>query len=184
VRVAFACALAAVVGLGCGPGPTSTATPSATAVASAETSDFVLASPVFANGGSIPLENTCDGDDLPIALQWSGTPPGTVEFALVMDDPDAGGFVHWVVVDIPAAASSMGGAQGLEVGRQGRNGRNTEGYIGPCPPTGTHTYVFTLYALSRPMALSSIPSGATVRTVVADRTLAVAELTGVYAREP
>lgn len=188
MRFVLAFALLAVTVPGCGSGSHSSQTPTATIAAtvlpSAEVAGFALRSPLFTNGGSIPVENTCDGEDLPIVLEWSGAPQGTVEFALVMDDPDAGGFVHWVVVDIPATASSVGGPAGDTGGRDGRNGQNTEGYIGPCPPEGTHAYTFTLYALSRPMALSSIPTAATVRTVVADRTLAVATLTGLYAREP
>ena len=36
---------------------------------------------------------------------------------------------------------------GGEVARQGRNDFGKAGYGGPCPPGGTHHYVFRIYAL-------------------------------------
>jgi len=33
------------------------------------------------------------------------------------------------------------------MGIAGRNSFGKDGYGGPCPPSGTHHYVFTLYAL-------------------------------------
>jgi phosphatidylethanolamine-binding protein (PEBP) family uncharacterized protein len=69
---------------------------------------LALTSPAFADGEPIPSEYTCDDADRQLPLAWSGTPAGTVEFALIFDDPDAGGFVHWVVTGIPADTSEMG----------------------------------------------------------------------------
>jgi hypothetical protein len=65
---------------------------------------FVLTSPSFDEGGAIPIRHTCDGADVSPALNWEGAPQGTVSLALILDDPDANGFIHWVVVDIPGGA--------------------------------------------------------------------------------
>ncbi|HEY6865856.1 MAG TPA: hypothetical protein VI792_01290, partial [Candidatus Eisenbacteria bacterium] len=59
-----------------------------TSVPTARTT-LVLSSPAFAGGGGIPRPYTCDGTDVPPALQWSGAPQGTASFALIVDDPDA-----------------------------------------------------------------------------------------------
>src|ERR1035437_2062846 len=63
--------------------------------------DFVLTSPSFDESGAMPVRHSCDGTDVSPALAWQGAPQGTVSFALIVDDPDARGFIHWVVFDIP-----------------------------------------------------------------------------------
>jgi len=167
--------------------PTSAPTPPASAAPAASPTErtpdvpFELTSSVFADGSPIPAEYTCDGADLQLPVAWAGTPLGTVELALVMDDPDAGGFVHWVVVGIPASVFEL--AEPLpEEARHGRNGFGRARYNGPCPPSGTHTYVTTLYALSAPLEVGDQPGAGAVRRAAADVTLATAVLTGTYVR--
>jgi Raf kinase inhibitor-like YbhB/YbcL family protein len=145
--------------------------------------DFSLTSPAFAEGGQIPTEHGCDGGDSPIPLRWSGTPDGTSELALVMDDPDARGFVHWVVTGIPASVSELG-AGGLPAGaREGQNDFGRAGYGGPCPPSGSHRYVLTLYALSAPLELAGSPSAEDVRAAAREGAVAEARLAGSYQRQ-
>ena len=128
---------------------------------------FVLTSPSFDEGGAIPIRHTCDGADVSPALNWEGAPQGTVSLALILDDPDANGFIHWVVVDIPGGAS----------------GSLTEGLTGTCPPGGTHHYRFTLWALSARLNLSGTPTAAQVRTAFSTRILGQTTLTGTYTRK-
>ena len=142
---------------------------------------FTLTSPAFSEGGSIPTEHSCDGGDKPIPLAWSGVPDGTAELALIMDDPDARGFVHWVVVGIPVSASGFEGGALPAGASEGRTGFGV-GYGGPCPPSGTHHYSFTLFALSSPLGAGASPSADDVRDAAADKTLAEAQLTGTYGR--
>jgi Raf kinase inhibitor-like YbhB/YbcL family protein len=143
---------------------------------------FTITSSAFTEGGPIPSEYTCDGANMSIPLAWSGVPAGTAELALVMDDPDARGYVHWVVVAIPPSATGLGGDAALPGGA--RDGRRSGGvgYTGPCPPSGTHHYVFTLYALSSPLAASPTPTADEVRQAAANSTLATATVTGTYRR--
>src|SRR6476619_5097039 len=75
---------------------------------------LTLRSSAFAANASIPPEYTCDGANHSPPLEWSGAPPGTRSFALIVDDPDAPDpkapkmtWVHWVLYDIPATASSL-----------------------------------------------------------------------------
>ena len=143
---------------------------------------FSLTSSAFSEGGDIPRDHTCDGADTPINLQWSGEPAGTAELALIMDDPDAGGFVHWVVTGIPADAHSLDGNSLPSGAVQGRGSFGSAGYRGPCPPSGTHRYVFTLLALSSSMGLSGVPTAEEVRAAAGTRSLGEARLTGRYTR--
>jgi len=102
--------------------------------------DKNLLSPVF----------TCDGANISPALKWSGAPAGTRSFALTLRDPDApsGDFLHWAVVDIPAGSSGTARNVKFPPGsRELKNDAGGFGYTGPCPPSGTHRYIFTLYSL-------------------------------------
>jgi hypothetical protein len=146
---------------------------------------FVLSSPSFADGGAIPMRQSCDGADLSPALTWQGAPQGTVSFALIVDDPDARGFIHWVIFDIPGGSggSLPEGVKPANTLPQGRNDFGQTGYGGPCPPSGTHHYRFTLLALSSRLGLSGTPSAAQVRTALTTKILGQTTLTATYTRQ-
>jgi Raf kinase inhibitor-like YbhB/YbcL family protein len=145
---------------------------------------MTLTSPSFGEGGAIPERHTCDGSDVSPALSWQGAPAQTVAFALVMDDPDARGWVHWVMYDIPGGTSGSlpEGVRPDERPPQGMTSFGRTGWGGPCPPSGTHRYVFTLYALSGPIGLGGSPTAAQVREAAAPLTLATATLVGTRMR--
>lgn len=148
---------------------------------------FALTSPAFEAGGPIPRRHSCQGEDLSPPLRWNGAPEDTAAFALVVDDRDARGFAHWVVVDIPAHATELGqGAplSGPGAPAQGRNDFGRAGWGGPCPPPGSgeHHYVFTLFALASPLGLGAGASADEVRAAADGRTLARAVLEGTYRR--
>ena len=124
-------------------------------------------------------------------LKWSGAPKGTVEFALICDDPDASGGVwtHWLIWGLPATATELpqGVAKTETVAslggvRQGRNDSGNLGYDGPQPPSGTHRYFFRLYALSAPLGLAPGASAQEVRAALEGKVLAAAETMGTYSR--
>jgi len=145
--------------------------------------DFALRSDAFDEGAQIPARHTCDGEDAALPFSWSGTPDSTVELALLFDDPDARGFVHWLVVGIPASASEIGPAGLPEGAREGRNDFGRTGYGGPCPPSGSHRYVATLYALSGPLDLQSGTTVDELRSASSGKVLGEARLIGTYARQ-
>ena len=155
---------------------------SAATPAGSPAAPFGLGSPAFSNGGAIPPRYTCSGADVSPPLSWSHPPTGIAAYALIVVDPDAGGFVHWVVADIPGDRISL--AAGERVGVAGRNSFGGLGYAGPCPPVGSgvHHYVFTLYSLSHRLGLGGVPTAAQVRAAAAKVTLATARLTATYLR--
>jgi Raf kinase inhibitor-like YbhB/YbcL family protein len=123
-----------------------------------------LSSPAFTHGSLIPVQHTCDGDDLSPPLSWSGAPVEHRSLALICDDPDAprGTWVHWVLYNLPAEAVELSPgiptAPKLPSGAcQGRNDSGEIGFKGPCPPAGKpHRYYFRLYALD---ILLTLPYG-------------------------
>jgi len=141
---------------------------------------FALRSPAFAPGGTIPRVYTCDGGDRIVPLRWTAPPRGTRSFALLVDDPDApsGSFVHRLAWGIPAAARSLPG----RAPREGTNGAGRLGWTGPCPPSGVHRYVFTLYALRAPLPLAAGADRAAFARALRGRVLATARLVGRYGR--
>jgi Raf kinase inhibitor-like YbhB/YbcL family protein len=145
---------------------------------------FALSSPAFSAGAAIPRKYSCDGAGVSPPLAWTGVPDGTAELALIVDDPDARGFVHWVAAGIPPSAAGLEeGATGSDaVPVEGRNGGGRNGWTGPCPPSGTHHYRFTLYGVSRPLGLRDGVTADEARNAARAVSLATAELTATYTR--
>ena len=116
-----------------------------------------VASSAFKADGVIPERYSCEGDNVPPPLRWEGTPPGTVEVAVVVEDPDApsGTFVHWIVVGIDPAAAGIESDTLPPGARVLAGSSDNPTYVGPCPPngSGTHHYFFEVYALPRRLDL-------------------------------
>jgi hypothetical protein len=146
---------------------------------------FRLASPDFPDGGAIPRRYTCDGEDESPPLTWEGAPDSTATLALIVDDPDARGFVHWVVYNL--TGSQTGGlAAGISASPdappQGKNDFGKIGWGGPCPPSGSHHYRFTLLAVDDTLDLSGAPTADEVRDAASGHIVDEALLTGTYRR--
>jgi len=108
-----------------------------------------LISKDFENNSGIPPEFTCDGRDISPQLSWSDFPKETKSFALSLEDPDApmGTFIHWLVYDIPKNVNNIPRGTLPAESKQLQNDFGNEEYGGPCPPSGTHRYIFMIYAL-------------------------------------
>jgi Raf kinase inhibitor-like YbhB/YbcL family protein len=138
----------------------------------------------------------CDGGNVSPALSWSNAPKDTKSFALTVYDPDAptgSGWWHWVMIDIPAAATDL--AQGAgdpaagkapQGARQMRTDFGQPGWGGPCPPQGDkpHRYIFTVHALK--VDKLDVPQDATAALVgfmIHANELGKASLTAKYGRK-
>jgi len=142
-----------------------------------------ITSPSFAHNGNIPSEFTCDGKGISPQLDISEVPPNAKSLALIMDDPDApvGTFVHWVVWNIPPATKQV--TQGSKPqGSQGKTGTGKPGYVGPCPPSGTHRYFFKLYALDIMLNIPEDSSKQEMENAIQEHIVGKAELIGLYNR--
>jgi Raf kinase inhibitor-like YbhB/YbcL family protein len=136
----------------------------------------------FTNNQPIPDQFTCHGDGTSPNLSFSAVPADAKSLALWMHDPDApsGDFNHWIVWNLkPSTTEITEGSLPMDA-IEGKNDFNKAEYGAPCPPqaSGTHHYIFELFALDAPLVL---PAGASARHVRADlqsHVLAHATLTG------
>lgn len=114
-----------------------------------------ISSPAFDDGDPVPVRFTCKGANESPPLAWTGVPDDAGALALVVTDPDAPGgtYVHWVVFNIEPTSSSVSAGSLPDEARQARNSAGQARYDGPCPPSGTHHYRFTVYALRTPTTL-------------------------------
>jgi hypothetical protein len=161
------------------------------AIAEEKPMSLTITSTAFAPEGAIPSLYTCEGKDVSPPLAWSGAPAATKSFALIVDDPDAPDpaapkmtWVHWVLYDIPASASSLPEAvqtSALPPGtREGVNDWGRTGFGGPCPPIGRHRYFHKLYALDAVLPDLKRPKKAALEQAMQGHILAQAVLIGTY----
>ena len=146
---------------------------------------FALTSTAFTEGGSIPRQFSCDGENASPDLTWADAPEGTEALALIVTDPDARDFVHWIAYDLtgtPSGGLPTGVSASPDAPPQGTNSFGKTGYGGPCPPSGTHRYVFVLHARDTLLGLSGAPRLDEVESAMAGHVLAQATLTGTYHR--
>ena len=127
-----------------------------------------VTSSVFDHHGTMPLEYSAYGDNKSPDISWSDLPEGTMQLALVLDDPIPGmpqPFVHWVAYNIspeagmiPAGLSKdpvVMGVDALDGMINGINGIRRAGYFGPRPPDESlHAYHFRIYALDAELNLA------------------------------
>lgn len=150
---------------------------------------FVLKSPVFRDGEEIPSRYTDEGENVSPPLEWSGAPPQTRSFALIMEDPDAQGgtFYHWGLYDIVPARNLLPegvghGVKTEDLG-QGMNNFGHPRYDGPSPDESDppHHYRFRLLALDVgvPLTIPKEPV-ADLWGTVQPHVIAEAVLTGTY----
>jgi Raf kinase inhibitor-like YbhB/YbcL family protein len=155
---------------------------------------LTVTSPMFSNGGEIPLKYSNYGENMSPPLSWSGQPQAAKSFAIIVDDPDAKApapspFVHWVVFNLPPAMSSApeavptdGTLVKLGNARQGKTSRGSVGYFGPRPPAGdpAHHYHFQVFALD---TVLDTPAGAdrdTLLGALKGHVLAHGEIVGTF----
>jgi Raf kinase inhibitor-like YbhB/YbcL family protein len=141
-----------------------------------------LTSTAFRHEARIPSKYTCDGTEVSPPLQIARIPANAVTLALIVEDPDAprGTWDHWIVYDIPVMTSIPEGVGPL--GTIGVSTGGISGYESPCPPSGSHRYVFTVYALDATLGLAPGANKIAVLAAIEGHVLASATLLGRYSR--
>ena len=143
---------------------------------------FSLTSAAFQNREEMAQKYGKRSQNLSPPVAWQGAPDGTQSYALSLVDlhPIARGYVHWLVCDIDAETTSI--PEGAATGGLAE-GRELVPYEGPFPPSGTHDYEFTLYAIGvQTVPLRSGASLEAFRREVVKSSLGSATLSGRFTR--
>ncbi|MGB6063232.1 MAG: YbhB/YbcL family Raf kinase inhibitor-like protein [Desulfomonilaceae bacterium] len=150
---------------------------------------FDVTSSAFGDGTMIPKTYTCQGRNISPPLSWGAVPEQTQSIALILEDPDApmGTFVHWVLFNLPADTKGLpenvpAGKTLANGAKQGAGTSKKVGYMGPCPPSGTHRYFFKVYALDSKLGLESGSSKERLLKAMHGHILAEGQLMGTYKR--
>lgn len=153
---------------------------------------MTITSRSFYDNGAMPAKSHFKSGNRSPDLAFHDVPQGAKSLALLCDDPDApgGGWLHWLVWDIPPRSEGL--VEGIppldEVPgacRQGKNDFGTLGWGGPCPPagTGTHHYVFSLYALDEAIGPRQGMTKAALLGTIEGHIIATATFTGTFAAQ-
>jgi len=136
----------------------------------------------FGENQQIPSKYTCDGSDINPPLSISDVPENAISLALILEDPDApaGTWVHWVVWNIDPKTAEINENSVPNGSIQGVTSFGDNKYGGPCPPSGTHRYLFKLYALDERLALASSADKSKLEASMKGHTISETKLTGLY----
>jgi Raf kinase inhibitor-like YbhB/YbcL family protein len=140
---------------------------------------MTVTSQYFSPTEPMPARFTCHGPGLSPSIHWSGAPSGTKSFALIVDDSAAPitPYIYWIVFDIGSQTSGTVVGQVPTGAEQADNSKGNPRYAPPCPVNGSHAYRFTVYALSRPLALRNGVSLKTAWSAIAQAAIARGRLT-------
>jgi phosphatidylethanolamine-binding protein (PEBP) family uncharacterized protein len=164
-----------------------TTAPSGISSSDETASEFELTSSAMSDGGTLPVQFTCDGASQSPPLSWSGAPAGTKSFAVLMDHSPGPNDWHWYWtlwgIDSSVSSISAGSAGSAVVGTNSVNGQLV--YAPPCSKgPGEKAYTFTVFALSETPAISNAQSidRTALLAAVEDITLGTASMTVTYTR--
>jgi Raf kinase inhibitor-like YbhB/YbcL family protein len=147
-----------------------------------ENNHLIVESPEFSQNGHIPLQYTCDGENINPPIEITNIPEDTKSLALIMEDPDApsGTYTHWLLWNVQPNEKIT---QRTSIGVSGINSFGKTGYGGPCPPSGTHRYYFKVFALDKPLTIVAGEDKNSLLEAMEGHVLATGELVGRYSHK-
>lgn len=136
----------------------------------------------FADGSKLPAAFTCDGEKKVLPLFVAGVPSSAKSLAFSIVDPDApsGNWMHWLAWNISPNVSVIGRHELSEGAVEGYNSGGVKGFYPPCPPSGTHRYVVTVYALDTMLSLPEKAGLGAFNAAVKGHIVGQASITGRY----
>ncbi|HUT82891.1 MAG TPA: YbhB/YbcL family Raf kinase inhibitor-like protein [Candidatus Bathyarchaeia archaeon] len=146
-----------------------------------------LTSPAFKHNTLMPSKYTCQGEEINPPLKIDGVPKSAKSLILIMEDPDAPipkvVVTHWVICHLDPKTKVIEEGSKLNDAIVGKNLMRQNKYLGPCPPWGTHRYIFTLYALDEKLPLTVRSKKKDVLKAIKEHIIEQTELIGLYSKK-
>ncbi|MBN1330253.1 MAG: YbhB/YbcL family Raf kinase inhibitor-like protein [Candidatus Heimdallarchaeota archaeon] len=146
-----------------------------------------LTSPAFKHNTLMPSKYTCQGEEINPPLKINGVPKGTKSLALIMEDPDVPipkvVVTHWIICHLDPKVKAIEEGSKLEDAIIGKNLMRKNKYLGPCPPWGTHRYIFTLFALDEKLPFTTRSAKKDLLKKIKGHIIEQTELIGLYSKK-
>lgn len=141
-----------------------------------------VTSPAFEQNQMIPEKYTCVGENVNPALLFEDVPKNAESLTLFFVDKDSpiGDWVHWAVFDIPVTDKVE---ENSVPGKQGIDDFGVRQYLGPCPMTDIHHYIFNVFALDTVLNMKEGVDRKALKKAMEGHVLASAELVGLYKKD-
>jgi len=147
---------------------------------------FELSSAAFEDGGELdPSFTAYEEDAVAPPLEWSAPPAGAMELVLVVECPDVPGSepaCHWLVWGLAPQKGQL--LEGEVPPFVGKNSQANSEWMLPRPALGeAQSYVFQLFALDAPLALSPGSTRQALFEAMDGHVIGVAMLTATFEPE-
>ena len=140
-----------------------------------------LISDAFKDDAYIPVRYSKRGGNISPPLEFVDVIPSAKSLALICHDPDStSDFTHWIIWNIDPNIKKIEEG-GLPIGiERGVNSWGIHEWGGPQPPSGTHRYIFELYALDAILNLSPDSDRKDLEYAINGHIIESATLTGLF----
>jgi Raf kinase inhibitor-like YbhB/YbcL family protein len=144
--------------------------------------NLLVTSEAFTAGSDIPSKYTCDGKAVSPPLIVDNIPERTKTLAIIAKDPDAprGTFDHWLLWNLPPDRIIK---EDRVLGASGKNSAGETGYYAACPPSGSHRYYFTVFALDTSLSIEEGSDKQKLKAAMENHILAQGVLMGKYQKK-
>ena len=144
-----------------------------------------ISSSEIANGGQIPITETCDWKNVSPSLIFDRIPSDAKSLAVVVEDVTTKPkpFTHYLLFNINPTTLEIQSDQVPDEAIVGTNDFGNSKYEGPCPPQGeTHDYYFKLYTLDKILDLSDMSKRPDFDKAIEGHVLSKGSFHGLYTR--
>lgn len=141
-----------------------------------------ITSTAFQPNEPIPPEYGYHGRNVNPPLTFSEVPKEAKSLVIIFEDLDTvnGTFTHWILYNIsPATLQILEDKIPLSA-QEAANDFNKKGYGGPKPPSGTHRYVFKLFALDTALNIVQTDKRPELDAAIEGHVIAKAKLMGTF----
>ncbi|MCH1430120.1 MAG: YbhB/YbcL family Raf kinase inhibitor-like protein [Chlamydiales bacterium] len=142
-----------------------------------------LSSPDFRHRSYMPKHLSAFHQNISPELNIADVPDDCRSLVLIMEAPDASDKdkVHWLMYNINPKTQSI--PKGRSSGMLGLNDFKKSRYMGPKPPSGTHRYLFKLYALDTTLPIAGSITRNKIKRMMKGHILEETVLIGLFKNE-